>query len=303
MAMDASIQDPLLAGAGGESPRPARRCFGCGRTRRKAAAPLSTAGLVALTFFSVTGGPFGQELIVRAGGPLVAIVSYVAMTLVWSVPEALMTAELSSAFPEAAGFAAWSSAAFGPTAGWAGAWCSWVSGVVDNAVYPLFVLEYVGRATPLFDDSAAYRWCFAVGFVGALTYVVHRGLDLTGSAAVVLAAVVLAPFGVFSALAIRRLRPGRWAAARPLGAIRYRALVNNLFWNVNYFDSASAWAGETDRASWGVAMVSSVALYDGNKLLKIPSTRVLSERIPSFFSVVENSGSEDQLFKNHGKRV
>ena len=88
-------------------------------TRRRSSAaryesPLPLAGLVALTFFSVTGGPFGQELLVKAGGPLVALGSFALMTLLWSVPEALMTAELSSAFPEAAGFAAWSNAAYGP---------------------------------------------------------------------------------------------------------------------------------------------------------------------------------------------
>jgi len=104
-------------------------------------APLSSAGLVALTFFSVTGGPFGQELIVKAGGPFYALLAYALMTLLWSVPEAIMTAELSSAFPEAAGFAAWTNAAFGPLTAWVDAWCSWVSGVVDNAVYPIFFLE------------------------------------------------------------------------------------------------------------------------------------------------------------------
>ncbi|KAK7242826.1 L-alpha-amino acid transmembrane transporter [Aureococcus anophagefferens] len=91
-------------------------------TRRRSSgaryeSPLPLAGLVALTFFSVTGGPFGQELLVKAGGPLVALGSFALMTLLWSVPEALMTAELSSAFPEAAGFAAWSNARtarFGP---------------------------------------------------------------------------------------------------------------------------------------------------------------------------------------------
>ena len=43
-------------------------------------APLSSAGLVALTFFSVTGGPFGQELIVKAGGPFYALLAYALMT-------------------------------------------------------------------------------------------------------------------------------------------------------------------------------------------------------------------------------
>ena len=101
---------------------------------------LSEACLIALTFFSVTGGPFGQELIVKTGGPLLALVGLGFFTLAWSVPEALMTAELSAAYPEAAGFAAWTNGAFGPFAAWIDSWCSWASGVIDNAVYPLLFL-------------------------------------------------------------------------------------------------------------------------------------------------------------------
>ncbi|KAH8050111.1 hypothetical protein JL721_11476 [Aureococcus anophagefferens] len=143
-------------------------------TRRRSSgaryeSPLPLAGLVALTFFSVTGGPSGQELLVKAGGPLVALGSFALMTLLWSVPEALMTAELSSAFPEAAGFAAWSNAAYGPLVAWVDAWCSWVSGVVDNAVYPVLVLEYASRATDAFDDPVP-RALFVVGFAAGLTY-------------------------------------------------------------------------------------------------------------------------------------
>jgi hypothetical protein len=47
------------------------------------------------------------------GGPLFALLGF-SMLLVWSVPEALITAELSTTFPEASGFVAWVTAAFGP---------------------------------------------------------------------------------------------------------------------------------------------------------------------------------------------
>ena len=89
-----------------------------------------------------------QELIVRAGGPLLALSGLVVFTLLWSVPEAIMTAELSAAYPEAAGFAAWTNAAFGPFLAWIDSWCSWSSGVIDNAVYPGLLLDYVAHIVP-----------------------------------------------------------------------------------------------------------------------------------------------------------
>lgn len=63
--------------------------------------------LVLLIFYGVSGGPFGVEPVVATGGPLLALAGFLFLPLVWSIPEALVTAELSSTFPEAAGCVAW----------------------------------------------------------------------------------------------------------------------------------------------------------------------------------------------------
>lgn len=74
---------------------------------------IGLAPLVVLIFYSVSGGPFGIEDIVRAGGPRYALMGF-ALLLVWAIPEALITAELSTAMPEASGSVAWVERAFGP---------------------------------------------------------------------------------------------------------------------------------------------------------------------------------------------
>lgn len=51
---------------------------------------------------------------VSAGGPLLAILGFLLLPIVWSVPEALITAELATTFPENSGYVAWVTAAFGP---------------------------------------------------------------------------------------------------------------------------------------------------------------------------------------------
>jgi hypothetical protein len=63
---------------------------------------LGLAALIVLIYYEVSGGPFGIEDIVRAGGPLYAILGF-SLFLVWVIPEALVTAELSTALPEASG--------------------------------------------------------------------------------------------------------------------------------------------------------------------------------------------------------
>lgn len=69
-----------------------------GHTKKK----LGLAALVVLIYYEVSGGPFGIEDIVRAGGPLYAILGF-SLFIVWVIPEALVTAELSTALPEASG--------------------------------------------------------------------------------------------------------------------------------------------------------------------------------------------------------
>lgn len=48
--------------------------------------------LAGLTYYCVGGGPMGSEVAVKAGGAAGALLGFLAMPLIWSLPEALMTA-------------------------------------------------------------------------------------------------------------------------------------------------------------------------------------------------------------------
>ncbi len=71
---------------------------------------------------------------VTAGGPLLCVLGFLILPLVWSLPEAVVTAELATTFPENSGYVAWVTAAFGPFWGFLEGWLSWVSGVTDNSL-------------------------------------------------------------------------------------------------------------------------------------------------------------------------
>jgi amino acid permease len=100
---------------------------------------LGLVSLVVLSFYTVCGGPFGIEDIVRAGGPFYALLGFV-LIFVWAIPEAMITAELSVALPESAGSVAWVESAFGPFWAFQKGWLSWLSGIADNALYPILFL-------------------------------------------------------------------------------------------------------------------------------------------------------------------
>ncbi|OIW12740.1 hypothetical protein TanjilG_24673 [Lupinus angustifolius] len=55
---------------------------------------VSIIPLIFLIFYEVSGGPFGVEDTVRAAGPLLALIGFLVFPFIWSVPEALITAEM-----------------------------------------------------------------------------------------------------------------------------------------------------------------------------------------------------------------
>lgn len=208
-------------------------------------AKLSMLPLVALIFYEVSGGPFGVEDSVRAGGPLLTILGFIIFPLLWSVPEALVTAELATAFPENGGYVVWIAAAFGDFWGFQEGWWKWLSGVIDNALYPVLFLDYLKRALPEFGHGPV-RLFSLVMLTLFLTYLNYRGLTIVGYTAVALTIFSLLPFVVLAVLAIPRIKPERWLVIN-LANTDWRGFMNNVFWNLNYWDSASTLAGEVDQ--------------------------------------------------------
>lgn len=70
--------------------------------------------LVFLIFYEVSGGPFGVEDSVQAAGPLLALLGLLFFPIIWSIPEALITTEIGTMFPENGGYVIWVSSALCP---------------------------------------------------------------------------------------------------------------------------------------------------------------------------------------------
>uniref|UniRef100_A0A2P2J5G5 Putative polyamine transporter At3g19553 n=2 Tax=Rhizophora mucronata TaxID=61149 RepID=A0A2P2J5G5_RHIMU len=211
----------------------------------KASPKLTLWPLIALIFYEVSGGPFGIEDSVGAGGgPLLALLGFLIFPLIWSVPEALITAELATTFPENGGYVIWISSAFGPFWGFQEGFWKWFSGVMDNALYPVLFLDYLKHSFPIFNRLVA-RVPALLGITVSLTYLNYRGLHIVGISAVSLAVFSLFPFVVLSILAIPRIQPKRWLVLN-FRDVEWRGYFNSMFWNLNYWDKASTLAGEVE---------------------------------------------------------
>ncbi|KAL5561353.1 hypothetical protein UlMin_031100 [Ulmus minor] len=209
---------------------------------------LTVLPLIALIFYEVSGGPFGIEDSVRAGGgPLLALLGFLVFPFIWSIPEALVTAELATSFPENGGYVLWIQAAFGPFWGFQEGFWKWFSGVMDNALYPVLFLDYLKHSLPIFNHFVA-RVPALLGITASLTYLNYRGLHIVGFSAVSLAIFSLFPFAVMAVLSIPRIKPRQWLVV-DFKKVDWRGYFNSMFWNLNYWDKASTLAGEVENPS------------------------------------------------------
>ncbi|KAK9699071.1 hypothetical protein RND81_08G151100 [Saponaria officinalis] len=205
---------------------------------------VSVLPLVFLIFYEVSGGPFGVEDSVGAAGPLLALAGFLVFPLIWSVPEALITAEMGTMFPENGGYVVWVSAALGDYWGFQQGWMKWLSGVIDNALYPVLFLDYLKSAVPLVGQGYP-RILAVLVLTAALTYMNFRGMTIVGWVAITLGVASILPFVVMGLMAIPRLEPARWLVV-DIHDVKWGLYLNTLFWNLNYWDSISTLAGEVE---------------------------------------------------------
>lgn len=96
-------------------------------------------GMMVVGFFWVHGGIYGNEAVLMAGPPLHVFILLGIVPFVYSLPIALIVAELSTAFPEDGGYVVWVLEACGRVVGSHHAYWVWVIYIVDAAVYPVLV--------------------------------------------------------------------------------------------------------------------------------------------------------------------
>ncbi|PYP58526.1 MAG: hypothetical protein DMD44_07155 [Gemmatimonadetes bacterium] len=226
-------------------------------TQRSSAHPsrLRLGPLVAVMFFTVSGGPFGLEGLVASVGPGVALLLLVATPLLYSVPETLLVGELASMLPAEGGYYQWVKRAFGRFWGFWNGWLSWTYSLLDMAIYPVLLIQYVGFFLP--GLGGLERWLVALAMIWGATWLNLRGTRVVGTASGWFVAAVLAPFGVLAAVALTRwighpatpfpVRPFHAAGTSFLGALGIG--VSQSIWNYSGWDNASTIGGEIEQAS------------------------------------------------------
>jgi amino acid transporter len=236
--------NPSHAGAGPEA-------VSLPRERR-----IPIVALTCLIFFTTCGGAFGLEPLVGAVGPGWAVILILATPFLWSLPIALMVAELATLMPAEGGYFVWIRDTFGPF--WAVQQACWTisCSIVWLAMYPALFITYLGFLVPAVASesgvASAVRWIVAILVVVFGMMLNLRGAREVGRSAKVSAYIVLGAFAVLMAAWLRRGPLGSVAEMlhHDLASPRHGVLllgISYLVFNFSAWENASTYAAEVDQ--------------------------------------------------------
>ena len=120
-------------------------------------------------------------------------------------------------------------------------WISWVSGVVDTAIYPGMFLSFLEKSLQVRWSGVAKQTVLFL-FNVVLTGINLVGIDVAGSFSVFFSGVVLMPVAILMLVALPSLQPAAWTQVPAhMDWVRW---MNIGIWNTNGFDSISTIGGE-----------------------------------------------------------
>src|SRR5215469_11771269 len=223
---------------------------------------LTLFALVCVAFFTTCGGAFGIEPLVSAVGPGWAVLMIVATPFVWSLPIALMVAELSTRMPAEGGYYVWVRETLGRFWAVQEAWWSMSYSIVLLAMFPVLFVSYLTFFVPALAPSAdathpgfgpGLRWLVAALVTLTAMIVNLRGARDVGRSSKLCTIFVLSAFG----LVVGAWLIGSSSTKNVVGLISHDlssghagallVALSTLVFNYSGYDNISTYAAEVDQ--------------------------------------------------------
>ncbi len=238
---------------------------------------LGTLSLAAVMFFNVSGGAFTMEGLVAAVGPGMSLLLLVMVPILWSIPETLLVAELASMLPEEGGYYRWVYRAFGPFVAFQNGWYTWCYSLVDMAIYPVLLNQYLAYFFPALSPLA--HWCISLAMIWGATFINLRGAGRVGQVSVFAAALVLGTFLAITITAWPHAQHVPWSPFTKTDQTPWGAMgvgLSTVLWNYLGWDNASTVGEEIRDASRTYPRALAIALTVVTASYLLPVSAALS---------------------------
>jgi amino acid transporter len=218
--------------------------------------------LVAVIFFTVSGGPYGLEPLLSYAGQHGALLVLLITPLLWDVPAIFTVLELNSMMPITGGYYKWVKYALGTRWGFYEGWWTWLYTFVDLAIYPVLFVQY---ASFFFPELAAYKVPVCLVIIWASAGLNILGIVPVGRVSLILGIAVLTPFIILFGLAFYHHSGLLFIPAPSLKDVAFPSLGMALYtvmWNCLGWDNTTTYAEEVEKPirSYLVSMFTAFAL-------------------------------------------
>ena len=169
----------------------------------------------------------------------------VCLPWIWSVPVALLSAELASAIPQNGGYIVWVSRAFGNFWGFMEGYSGWVSDVFDNSIYPLLFATYLEAAITGGEWQFESYQRIVIRASCLLAVGICNFINAVGSTSVIFAVITLLPFFAvfFIAFAQGEVKQSVIGDFEPVDEVHWGILLSTIMWAVDGWDAPANVAG------------------------------------------------------------
>jgi amino acid transporter len=194
---------------------------------------ISALALFGLSYGFLCGGPFGIESAVGAEGGIASIIGLIIFGIFWGLPQTLVAAELTAAFPESGSVVTWLETGLDRRWAAVGVGCFVFSQIFDLAIYSGQIVAYAGGLYPTFiagSPAAVVFQCCIVLCVGAANLL---GLTVITKVVILMLFITLTPFILIPLIASSRAMQFNWDAVTVIPAptpLRIANLCSVLLW-------------------------------------------------------------------------
>src|ERR1700710_3129685 len=147
--------------------------------------------LIAVIFFTVSGGPYGLEPLLTYAGQHAAILLLLLTPMLWDVPAIYTVLELNGMMPITGGYYKWVKYALGTKWGFYEGWWTWLYTFIDLAVYPVLFVTYASFFFPWLAD---YKIPICLVIIWGSAGINILGIVPVGKISLILSVAVLTPF-------------------------------------------------------------------------------------------------------------